>query len=317
MKETTFNPNRDKIGRFDIKINSAATVDIKQYADDNPADGFHGAALLQLSTRIVREYSSRLNLSKHDTEDIIQETVMSALHTRKRQGKPITGGYVRTIAKALVSRRMDTHKRHEDSKAFAMLKAEIEFIESVEGRHLTKAEIDEIADRIREDWHDPRHKPSKGFQNAPQVLSSDAMGAAFAALQPAAANAAPEGSKAAHDLVDAFEENEIDGETLRLKAWNSLIEDTGAPAVYENVNSASVAQSARTTIGKRAEKIAARWEDGAATEEETKALFAPFGRLTRDQQSAVARTISERPKFGQVLWESALDFSTQKTVKAS
>lgn len=312
-------------GRFEVRVRSDANLNKKVWADDNPEGGFKNGALLTVTMKIVREYASRLGLSTEDTQDVAQEVLLSVLETQTRRVNEqiekgvdekeahwaITGGYVRTVAKSFTGRRVDAHKRHEDSRALKMLTADIERIESAEGRHLEKWERDQLKQDILDNWHDPRHKPNANFDEPPQVVSADAMGAAFAQSQPGVEDTVIEGASAAHRLVDRVEERQVEADEARLEVWNSLVEETGAPAAHKGLLTGTAAAAAKSAIGGNVRKVAEKVLNGTARPSELGHFFAPFGALTKSQAYAVAETVFSRPTMGALMWDAAVDYANR------
>jgi hypothetical protein len=314
-------------GRFDIKIHSEPAP-IKVYEDDNPENGFEGKALLDVTYKIVKEYALRLNLDREETDDVAQEVLLSVLATQSNKvqkqieaGVPekeahwaINGGYIRHAAKAFAGRRVDVHKRHEDSKALKMLREQAETIEAVEGRHLDASELRDLAASIRDNWHDPRHKPAENFYLPPVVVSSDAMGDAFAQSQAGVYDTVIEGSADGHDLADLVENKALSPDDARRQLWNSMRAETYAPAAVEGLLTGAQATRFEGTVGKKPAAVAIVAQhvfDGTATPAQADAFFAPFGALTEQEKLSVSAAIADRGEFGGHMWLSALDLANR------
>lgn len=270
--------------------------------------------ILELASLLTRQAKFSHGLSDEDVQDITQETIYSVLKTQHRNGKPIRGGLIRLANRAIVSSFVDTHKRHEDSRALRDWKLEVQRLEGLKGRSLTHAEMDAVAVEIRETWKDPRHKPSVGFQHETKIISSDGMTKSFADTQATTEQYVAEGSDEAHEFADQVDSGEIKKDVARRRLWNVLGEQSGAPESIHGSLTESEARRYASAI-QDAFAVASLWEYGDATEEQATALFAPFGDLTLEQRGQVAKTITSRPKVGHKLWRSALDYSNRKYVE--
>ena len=280
-----------------------------------PANGLTDVEILEHAVRLARSASFNKGISREDAEDIAQEAVLQVLKTKKDNGNlPVQGGYIRVVTRGLVSKRMDTHTRHEDSEAFKKWKFEVEFMENAEGRHLTTEELDSIAKDIRDNWKNDRHRPSVGFQHETKVIAMDAVGAGFAGNIAHIVNADADGSEIGHDLADALAKGEIAKETAKRQLWNVLAEDNGAShAVANSLTEREVKAAAKDVGADRAVEVARNFANGTTTTAEENALFAPFGmNLTDSAKRRIARTIAARPEVGHRLWKSALDFANKK-----
>lgn len=269
--------------------------------------GLSDREILDQSIKIARTAAFRVGLSKEDADDIAQDTVYSVLMMKSRNGgQPVKGGLIRVSANALVSRRVDTHKRHEDSKAFARWKRQADKLQNDLGRHLTTKELDELAVQIREDWENPRHRPSTGFQYETKVVSSDALGAAFGdtLANPEIRRAA--GSEDAHYLADQLDNKKVSVAEVRNQVWNLIADDLDvAPAI---IGATTVDDAKALRRVKSAVDVAEAFKQGIESPE-VDALFLPFGPLTPRQKGAIANAIVARPKVGHKLWLAARDFS--------
>lgn len=288
-------------------------------ADHRPeSGGLSNREILSTSIELARISAHRVGLSREDTEDIAQETVLSVLVTRsKNGGQPVDGGLIRVVSRALVSRRVDTHRRHEDSRAFARWKLESERIQAERGSALSERELNDLAAQIREKWENPRHRPSVGFQHETKFVSSDAMGAAYGDTMANPVHYSATGAVAAHNLADQLEAGEMKKDEAKRRLWNALSEDTGTVVAVEGSLEPKVVRAHIKTVAGDAVSVARAWAAGDADAAQTTALFAPFGRTTDDEKHAIAIAITSRPSTGHRLWESAIEFSNTKHVAAA
>lgn len=266
--------------------------------------------ILDQAIMLARSAGNKAGLSEQDIEDVAQETAYSVLKTRQNNpDAPISGGLLRVASKALVSRLVDNHLRHEDSKALTMWKRQAADREQELGRHLTATELDALADSIRDAWHNPRHKPRIGFQHEVRFASTEFMGAKFSE-----GFASPEqnvDSRRLREMADAVEDKMIDPKTVRLRVWNILSVDSGAPLARQDLLSTRQADAVKKNVGNAVETANA-FLRGEANETQTEALFAPFGTTTPGQRLHAARVIAARPSVGDKLWRSAVDYAATR-----
>jgi hypothetical protein len=259
---------------------------------------------------LARISSRKAGLNAWEIEDVAQEVLLEVLSTRSRNGKAIGGGLLRVASRAQVSRLVDTHRNHTDSTALRRWKLEVERLEGERRRHLTRTELDELADAIRRAWHDPRHRPTRGFHNEAREVSFDDLGPDFE--HPTVESFVAEGGDAGHTLADKVESGEASRPNARRQLWNALASDFGTPQSVPCSVSESRSRAHALKI-RDASEVAARFTSGLATASEVESLFAPFGLgLTESQRMTIAGVLSDRPEMGHRLWRSALDFANAR-----
>lgn len=291
-------------GQFSSVDRDESTIDLAAPAPATLSD----REILEQSITLARHAGIRAGLSDHDIEDIAQETVFSVLRTRDRNNAPITGGLLRVASRALVSRLVDSHIRHEDSAALTAWKQKSAAIEQELGRHLTPGELDTLATEIRDNWHNPRHKPRIGFQHQVRFASTEAMGAMFSDV--VAAPTTHQDSRQMLEMAESVEDRMIDPAVARLRIWNILAADSGAPRANEAALERKAAKAHKEAVADAVD-VARAFLDGTGTDEQAASLFAPFGDLDARQRKQAARAIVSRPAVGDKLWRSALDFATK------
>lgn len=275
-------------------------------------EGLSPAEILQTSIQLSRQAAYRLGLSPEDAEDVAQETVFSVLRTQSRNGgAAVNGGLIRVASNALVSRLVDSHSRHEDSRAYREWKLEVQQVEFSEGRHLTAKELDAIATKIRNNWPNPRHKPSVGFQHETKLVYVDAHSPDFADSLMRDGGATAEGSFEQFEVVHKLGTGELTKPVVRRQMWNLINVDATVPESVRGSVSEAKARAYDNTVPD-AVVTADAWLNGTATPAETEALFAPFGSTTDAEKTAAANAIKSKPAFGHKLWRSALDYSNRK-----
>lgn len=102
-----------------------------------------------------------------DRDDIAQETILRTLEALDK-GRKITDfkQMVTSTAANVTVRATETVFRAEDRKAYRIFEAQREATEAKSGRPMTQREKDDLAQTVLDEWHDPRHKPSKDFRIA-------------------------------------------------------------------------------------------------------------------------------------------------------
>lgn len=248
-----------------------------------PLDGPEALVVARYHANI---YTGRYRL-RGVAEDIAQTAILSVQETianKKNKTKDMTPGLLTAAAKNAALAEMTRRnglKRHEDVKAREMLDAETSFIEAVDHREATPDEINEIAERIRNEWHDPRHRPTVGFQHLhPVGLFGDTP---EEALDQPVAGGAPDGRSEADLVADQVETGNVVGAEAVGRAWNALAREWGVPSVKPGTLTPDAAAYAAHNITD-ARQVAQRVLDGRAHPGEAAALLAPFGNL--DEKAA-------------------------------
>lgn len=294
-------------GHFATKTNTDADVALTGH------EGLSDSDIFEQSIKISGQFARRYKFTSEEAEDLAQDTMASVLLTRKRNpDRDVSVRLISTAARALASRQIDGATRHEDSSALVKLKQRQAQEEQQLGRHLTKREVDALATDIRQNWHDPRHRPTVGFQYEVRVESTETVfgGKDFTDTHPSLDPIQQAGNDATHELVDMVEDESLTKAQARLHAWNTLFGEqvpNAKPAQYTQ----SMARRYVAAVPDAVD-VATRYIEGTATPEETAALFAPFGELGTPGRFSVADTIASRAKHGHRLWRSALDFGNQK-----
>jgi DNA-directed RNA polymerase specialized sigma24 family protein len=274
------------------------------------SQGLSDREVLEKSIIFSRQAAIRWGLSKEDAEDIAQDTVYSVLMTKSRNGgTPVEGGLIRVASRAVASRLIDPHRRHEDSKALMRWKSRVEQLQIAMGRTLTVKESDNLALDIRKDWENKRHRPSVGFQNTPYISSFEDFKTPLADILPEKRAHSGAGSKSAHELADQLEDKSVSVAQARSRVWNAIAGDLNVEQAKAGATTVADAKALRRV--KNAVEVARSFKEGAKTPE-IDALFLPFGPISDRQKGAIARAIVDRPEVGHKLWLAARDFSHAK-----
>ena len=294
---------------FDSPVEFEATPDVVTFemGEEN---------LVRDTNRIVGQEVARLGM-KYELVDEVAGEVLADVYAQaasKRAKGTVTnihGGLIRTIARTKIASAVDNHRRHEDSRGLRDWKARVTELEAELGRSLTGAEGDALADEIRANWHAPNHRPSKGFHKQTRFESIDVTAeegrVAPQLVAPEAVEV--EGGERAHRLADLLDTKDLTKVQARRQLWNVFAAEDGAPEALPGWMTSHAVRSAKQQV-KDAVSVATKWQDGLTTDEETKALFAPFGELTRGEQQSITDTILARPAYGHRMWVAAVDFAS-------
>ena len=286
--------------------------------------------LLAAARQSVRTHAYRKGVRFVGEDDMVQETIAQVLTSQRSNGQiVITRPYVHTVGASVVAQAARGRLRAEDRKAIGIFGAQAKEMEDTIGRALTSAERDQLAAKIREEWPDPRHRPSVDFLALAQVrvLSLDAVAGAHDGHR--TTTFADELSESgllsstlgADDL--AVDPDTPAGQVLsgargnktanRAEAWNIYASMSDLPPAVSKGVSPRNATAARAHVGDAGGVCVAaqtwlRGETNAATE----SLFAPFGALDESQRDRVASALLERSAYAEELWGAAMAFSSRR-----
>lgn len=270
-----------------------------------------------------------------DEDDIAQETMLRALEALDR-GNKITDfkQMVTSTAANVTVRATETKFRAEDRKAYRIFEAEREVIEAQIGRQMTQREKDDLDQKVRDEWHDPRHKPSKDFRIARTFdRSLDAPHGADGGVESTLGATLVNPEQSGHYIKPdsymdrahtAMEETGAahKAEMKRL-AWNAIAEGTQVPMSNPGSLSQRQVTKQRGVMDKHEGGLMGACRDWSADRENeaTAALFAPFGEMDFEDQERVVTMLEGFEARGegraQVMWESAMAIANNKHSKNS
>ena len=271
-------------------------------------------------------YNQKAKSQVHGKDDIVQETVAQVL-VRLRTGQQINDfpQLVNSIAANVTVRFTQNKFRAEDRRAYREFTKKCDALSLQVGRSLTQIEEDALAQQVLDEWHDPRHKPSKDFRTPHTIDASldrtfgdgdgveSTLGATLVAPE-STGNYIQPGSY----MDQAFTLLDMKGAANKAAAkrmgWNAIAEAGGIPLSREG----SLSQRSVTTLRGVMDdheggvlKAARDWSlgnDNAATE----ALFAPFGDLDFEQQEKVIDLIERLDDKADDMWRGALAYANNK-----
>lgn len=268
-----------------------------------------------------------------DTDDIAQETMLRTLEALNR-GNNIADikQFVTSTAANVTVRSTETVFRAEDRRAYREFEAKRTAAENVLERSLTQREQDALAQQVLDEWHDPRHKPSKDFRIARTFDRSldapyGADGGAESNLGATLVNPDSSGHyiKPGSYMDQAHTAMETTGAAnkaeMKRLAWNAFAENTGVPMSNPGSLSQRQVTKHRGVIASHAEGVMGACKDWSQGNdgEATEALFAPFGDMGFEDQEKVVDMLERFEAKGegraQTMWESAMAIANNKHTK--
>jgi len=306
-------------GQFAEKRNAAPTQTLtdEQVREMN-------ATIMGPAAALTRAY--RIDPSTAD--DIAQDAWVELLAGR-RPIEELVGEkkLLKAVARTVAVRQTVGHQhglRHEEFQARRALKEQEAAFEGERGRKMTPSEREAAADKIRMSMK-PGRRPKPDFYRERSTVSLDApvrtddgdgdttLGVALVADQPLPFD---DQEDAAASALFEFENGGAAGKVdVRRDVWRIVSIRNGAPAVKRESLSKSAASTARRVVNEYpggAHALALRWVDGDATDEQEKALFAPFGELSVHERHLTAEVMEDHPDFADSLWREALKAATRR-----
>lgn len=289
----------------------------------DPTPGAGSTDLISASEALaiaVMQFNNFTNGRPHDNvinqDDIVQEALTNLLFQHAKNNTGYTPGLVTAAVHTATIRTFNAahNLRHEDKAGLRKFDSEVEKSEVALNRHLTAAELDDIARHVRENWTNDRHRPRLGFHLPKQkTLSLTDESIYSEASDIEAPPIAPTKTTAADALVYQLESGELDRRAAAKQIWNALAGTTGrAPGAVPNTVTANAVKIAHHAIP-NIKTVAANYLAGTATNEQTKALFTPWRvDLPEGQRRAAAALLvghSEKVAIG--LWKSAAATASQ------
>ncbi|MET4144032.1 hypothetical protein [Arthrobacter sp. UYCo732] len=270
-----------------------------------------------------------------DEDDIAQETMLRTLEALDR-GRKITDfkQMVTSTAANVTVRATETTFRAEDRKAYRIFDEQRKAIELETGERMTQRAQDELAQKVLDEWHDPRHKPSKDFRIARTFDRSldaphGADGGVESTLGATLVNPEQSGNyikpnsymDRAHTAME--ETGAAHKAEMKRLAWNAIAEGTQVPMSNPGSLSQRQVTKHRGVMDKHEGGLMGACKDWSADRENeaTAALFAPFGEMDFEDQERVVTMLEGFEARGegraQVMWESAMAIANNKHSKNS
>ena len=291
------------------------------------------ATLLEVANQVTRAGMSGPVGYGGAAEDVAQEVMVEALVWEDRHDSVSNAGAIHNNANKFVSRAYNALRNGNDP---AMVRSggnanqvgvkqfdeAMSAFHSEHGRNATQKEQDEIAERMRENWHDPRHKPREGFHRRtlpPMSIDAgsedpDMMAMIDTLAGPAVTqerNETLERGSRAWNLMD-------DGASkhgAKRQVHNDIMASRNAPEAVLGVLSRATPKD-KAAMPKSAEEVMAaldEWESGASHTPRADALFSVYGDIAPDQKDTVAEVYRSMPARAGDLFTSALLTATARS----
>ncbi|HEX9087858.1 MAG TPA: hypothetical protein VF867_10060 [Arthrobacter sp.] len=265
-----------------------------------------------------------------DVDDIAQEAILQILE-RVKKGGPITDfrQLVNSVTANVTVRATANKFRAEDRRAYRLFVAKRDEAQGLLGRSLTQREEDTVAQIVLDEWHDPRHKPSKDFRTPHTVDTSldrsfGEDGGVESTLGASLVNPENSGHYIEPDsyMDRAFTALETTGAANKAEAkryaWNAIAERAELPlALPGTISQRKVTEIRKLMEAQEGGVMAAckAWSDGKDSPT-TEALFAPFGTIDIHQRESVIglleRIGADKPEKADIMWASAVAFANNK-----
>ncbi|WP_375000207.1 hypothetical protein [Aeromicrobium sp. CTD01-1L150] len=276
-----------------------------------PQPGIDGKELLAVARRSAQRWASRRQaFAPHlDVDDVASEAIAGLIAAwRSHRAVDSPRAYLDRIAANEPLRGSPT----ADSAARVVYRDRIAAFEQEHHRHPTRLERSDIADDIRAGWHDPRHRPSVGFERQLGEVPLDSHD--WADTTAAVETVSPLIEGALDQLEDS--DGSCQGKfTARREAWDTLATATGAPPARPRSMRVHHATAARKQIKAAggAARVAADWDAGR-DDATTEALFAPFGgsELDGTGRERVVELLTRHQAYAEELWAAAVRTSENR-----
>ncbi|ARD42480.1 hypothetical protein [Actinomyces gaoshouyii] len=311
--------SRDSAGRFDVRSPGPPTASLEEPESARMIDG-------QNLSRVVASMVLKQQHRVGDTSDVDEVVQNACLEIGKTYGwgriplAPIRQVVSRTLARSQGHTSLGSTDRRALSALAGLRRAREEEL----GRGLTWREEEALADRVRQEWPDARHRPSRDLLRKARMARPSSIHRDDGALvEGTGLWAGTEGAPAADPATATGRvEAALNGpgrSSARRDAWDALAElreaDGGGrvPRVRARTHSPRAAAWARRTMDDYPGGVLGavdRW--GQAVEDDgTTALFAPFDAADEEGRDAVCDLLASHPTSADDLWAAALTASTR------
>ena len=304
-------------GQFVERERDEATISLSPMSSGAPSaprkstDVITPRDAIALAARFAAAQAGKyLITGRADLEDIAQSALLSVWNSAHR-GKVdgLTGGLIsnavgHAVTRAVMERTGVT--RHEDGQARTKLRKQLDDFVHANSREPTETEVDRMAEKIRDTWSDPRHKPRVGFHQgaAPQSLE-DPETAKEAAVIPAPVE--PE-RDSIEDLANQMDFGLADKKRARLRLWNAIARTEGLPPVKRTGKhrTARVMRKAIDAVG-GLDYVVQQYRRTGQLTPTAEAMFEPFDVFDEHSRRLVADYFASRRPLAEKLWEAAAD----------
>lgn len=249
-----------------------------------------------------------------DPDEVTSETLEAYLRaTGGRSRVPANpSGYLHTVARHFAAAMATGAQRSEDRAAMSAYREAIASL----GREPTSEEEDRIAEEIRM-AQPARRRATQGFHRRKALvrlsdLDPSDLDASYVADSADISDDTSTDTNGDDRFPDVESLSQAETIRLRRQAWTMVAPN--APQPCQASLGVDRAARARATIfaGGGLNSVVNRWYDGDATDEETDALFSPFGDLDHTQRADVARVLRSHPGAAAPLWDSTVTVATRR-----
>ena len=328
--DTLQHPRSSTSGEFVDKAQSPAEVSLKKpispsqqriqnfdYAEvirtgDRRAANLAAAKLLADTRLAITDLGVRRGLSDTQIDDAVGDSLAS-LSVNIRNGGSVRRGLIQHRSLSIVTSAAAGPVRHETARGRKLVQEKVEQREIEAGRLLTEHEVTAIAQHIRDNWPDPRHRPVEGF-HLDSVVAPTVPAEHTDLVQLEERRAPRDEESESFASRQQLEKRIDDGLAAKQHAWTVFAEATDLPQPTPGWIQKSDARNVAAHCAGRIAEIAADHLAGVRGRDQV-GLFAPFAHLSSEDRDEVARALASHPGFAERLWASALTEATGARVK--
>jgi hypothetical protein len=162
-------------GRYASHDRTESSVSLRpDLAEATSEEPLNGAEALSVARVLARHALRRSKLGSHLVDDIAQDSLTSVINSRTRGTVgALTPGLIANATRQAVSHHLSTINgvRHEEFKARQKLDGQVDDLSQELGRGLTDAEIDVMAERIRDTTTRATSPPLGSRRSSPRWTS--------------------------------------------------------------------------------------------------------------------------------------------------
>lgn len=308
-------------GQYASHDRAEASIALAEPEPANARTPLDPKVAMRFAHQVAAGKAARFMIYDNETlDDITQNAVLSVLGSMSRDRvNGLTGGLIANAVhhaiSAAISERTGVH-RPEDVKALRLLEAQVEAFTHEHGREPSAHERDELAQRIRDAWPDPRHRPLRGYQARVihEVLaqSRDAQNLA-GGVDPAEEH---DGSEALRELEEELNTGYISKDLARLRLWNAIAKAEGLPLINRRLppgtNASKCIRAVTAAGGPLA--VAKQYVSNGEITPQVEALLYPFDIRSRDDAIDIARLLVSRGNAALMLWKAATNAAAHPKV---
>lgn len=270
----------------------------------------HAQAMVETAQRAARRFSRAFGCQQMTVDDIAQAAIID-VQERLNSGGKIRDvlGYVNSSARGLASR--DGRPVRAENLAAARLYKEWEQQWATENGGMPPQSVKNAkCQEIRDNWHDPRHKPALDFlvdvQGGREKVRSIGMtDEVFDKVVSMSGSDDSDAYVAPHSHLDralhAAEGHEGNRKDARRMLWNALAESRGVPLVEPTLTPRQITAIKKDIADQDA------FEDALDGDQDLRgSLLTPWAGKDERDQEAVIDMLREHRSIGFDLWQAAV-----------